>query len=198
MARVFAYSLLYFNPDLAEQQHFQDAVRRVFPGRNQTISLFDAWCAGRTGISDRRRRHARALANRLDAQSRAHGDGIVPHQAFADRTGSNGEQWFWDTLVDADPGKQPDKLAVGGRVRCGCCSVFPDFQSHHPGREVRSERRLCPSLGVRKSPTCRTNTFTGPGRRPDAGPSQKSGIKFGLNVSVTRSSTTVPHGRQRS
>ena len=57
-------------------------------------------------LSHRRCRHARALAHRRDAQPRPHGGGVLPGQASADRL-ARGEQWFWDTLVDADPGSNP-------------------------------------------------------------------------------------------
>ena len=45
-----------------------------------------------------------------------------------------GERWFWDTLVDADPANNPGKLAMGGRLRRRRRALFPHFQSRAAGR----------------------------------------------------------------
>ena len=52
-------------------------------------------------LPDRRRRIARTLVDRLDAQPGADDRGVVPDQGSADPL-QDGERWFWDTLVDAD------------------------------------------------------------------------------------------------
>ena len=57
-------------------------------------------------LPDRRCRDARTLAHRRDAQPGADGGGLVPGQASPDRL-ARGRRWFWDTLVDADPGSNP-------------------------------------------------------------------------------------------
>ena len=59
-----------------------------------------------------------------------------------------GEKWFWDTLVDADPGSNPANWQwVAGSGRCG--ALFPRVQSDPAGREFRSRRRLCQGAGSR-------------------------------------------------
>ena len=66
--REFAHSLLYQSPDLATKNWSPrfDA----FPWRKDDAA-FDAWRRGRDRLSRRRRRHARALDDRLHAQPRA-------------------------------------------------------------------------------------------------------------------------------
>ena len=69
-------------PDLATR-NFQPRFD-AFPWRDDDAGA--ARLAARPDrLSDRRRRHARALADRLDAQPRAHDRGLVPGQAPADR-----------------------------------------------------------------------------------------------------------------
>jgi deoxyribodipyrimidine photo-lyase len=46
--------------------------------------------------------HPDLATNRLDAQSRPNGHRLVPHQHLLSDW-REGERWFWDTLVDADP-----------------------------------------------------------------------------------------------
>ena len=56
----------------------------AFPGAT-TSTAFRAWTRGEDGLSDRRRRHAAVMANRVSAQSRAHDRCFVPRQASAHR-----------------------------------------------------------------------------------------------------------------
>jgi deoxyribodipyrimidine photo-lyase len=59
-----------------------------------------------------RRRDARTLAHRGDAQPGAAAPFLVKHLLIDWR---EGEKWFWDTLVDADPGSNPANWQwVGG------------------------------------------------------------------------------------
>ena len=59
--------------------------------------------AGPHRLSDRRCRHAPALGDGLDAQPGAddRGSFLIKHLLIDWR---GGEEWFWDTLVDADYG----------------------------------------------------------------------------------------------
>jgi deoxyribodipyrimidine photolyase len=59
-----------------------------------------------------------------------------------------GEKWFWDTLVDADPAATR-QLAMGRRFGCRCGTPFSCLQPDPAGREVRSRWRLCQPLGAR-------------------------------------------------
>ena len=47
-----------------------------------------------------------------------------------------GEEWFWETLVDADPASNPGQLAVGRRIRCGRGAVLPDLQPRDAGEAL--------------------------------------------------------------
>ena len=80
------------------------------------------------GLSCGRRRNAPALADRNDAQSGAHGRGLllVKHLLIDWR---RGEQWFWDTLCDADPASNPASWQwVAG---CGA-DAAPYFRVFNP------------------------------------------------------------------
>ncbi|MAI11274.1 MAG: deoxyribodipyrimidine photolyase [Rhodospirillaceae bacterium] len=97
--REFSYSLLYHNPDLAEvnlQKKFDE-----FPWSNDPVAL-KAWQKGETGVP------------MVDAGMRELWQTGFMHNRVRMITGSfliknlllhwhNGERWFWDTLVDADP-----------------------------------------------------------------------------------------------
>ena len=101
--REFAYSLLYFNPDLAErniQARFDD-----FPWQ-QPDALFDAWCKGRTGfpIVDAGMRELWQTGWMHNRVRMVAASFLSKHLRIDWR---NGERWFWDTLVDADPASNP-------------------------------------------------------------------------------------------
>ena len=57
--------------------------------------------AGRNRLPSGGRRHARALGNRLYAQSGANGGGVFLVKNLMLHW-HQGARWFWDTLVDAD------------------------------------------------------------------------------------------------
>lgn len=97
--REFSYHLLHHFPDLATknlQQRFDE-----FPWRNDTMSL-NAWQRGCTGypIVDAGMRelwHTGWMHNRVRMVVASF---LIKHLLIDWRLG---EQWFWDTLVDADP-----------------------------------------------------------------------------------------------
>ena len=98
--RDFAAGLVDQFPDVAEVPG--RAVFARFPHRDAPEDLC-AWQRGRTGYPIGCR-HAPAVGDRVDAQSRSHDRGVfllIKDLLIDWRTGG---RWFWDTLVDADLG----------------------------------------------------------------------------------------------
>ena len=54
----------------------------------------------------------------------------------------HGEQWFWDTLVDADEANNPVSWQWVAGVRSRCGPVFPDLQPRTSVRALRSGSRI--------------------------------------------------------
>ena len=97
--REFSYHLLFHNPDLATA-NFDDRFD-AFPWAKDTKAL-RAWQRGRTGypIVDAGLRelwHTGVMHNRVRMIAASF---LIKHLLIDWR---QGEQWFWDTLVDADP-----------------------------------------------------------------------------------------------
>ncbi len=123
--REFAHHLLYHFPH-TPQEPLQPTLRRLSLGA--TTARARAWQRGRTGIAAGRRRHARAVAHRLDAQPRAHGGRQLPDQGPADHW-RQGARWFWDTLVDADLANN----TLGWQWVAGCgADAAPYFRIFNP------------------------------------------------------------------
>nr|WP_245321259.1 FAD-binding domain-containing protein [Bradyrhizobium sp. NAS96.2] len=57
-----------------------------------------------------------------------------------------GEQWFWDTLVDADAGSNPAKLAMGRRLRRRRRVFNPILQGEKFDPDGAYVRRWVPEL----------------------------------------------------
>jgi deoxyribodipyrimidine photo-lyase len=101
--REFCRHLLYDLPDLASRNLRPSF--DVFPWRQDDCAL-RAWQRGRTGfpIVDAGMRelwHSGAMHNRVRMVAASF---LVKHLLIDWR---EGEKWFWDTLVDADPGSNP-------------------------------------------------------------------------------------------
>ncbi len=101
--REFCRHLLFDTPDLATR-NLQPAFDR-FPWRQDERAL-RAWQRGRTGypLVDAGMRelwHTGAMHNRVRMVTASF---LVKHLLIDWRAG---ERWFWDTLVDADPGSNP-------------------------------------------------------------------------------------------
>ena len=123
--REFCRHLLYDLPDLHLknlQSSFDD-----FPWR-QEDDAFAAWCKGQTGypIVDAGMRElwfSGVMHNRVRMVTASF---LVKHLLIDWR---RGEQWFWDTLVDADPGSNPANWQwVAG---CGA-DAAPYFRVFNP------------------------------------------------------------------
>ena len=122
-------------------------------------------------LSDRRRRHARAVDDRLDAQSRAHDRGVVPDQGPA-ADWQDGERWFWDTLVDADPRQQRRWAGSGSPAaaptpRLTSASSIPSSRARSSTRAATTCAAGCPSWAaclpelIHKPWTAETTTAAG-------------------------------------
>jgi len=123
--REFCRHLLFDHPDLHRrnlQSSFDD-----FPWRRDVKAL-RAWQQGRTGypIVDAGMRelwHTGAMQNRIRMVAASF---LVKHLLLDWR---DGEKWFWDTLVDADPGSNPGNWQwVAG---CGA-DAAPYFRIFNP------------------------------------------------------------------
>ena len=123
--REFCRHLLFDHPDLHHrnlQSTFDD-----FPWRHDAKAL-RAWQRGRTGypIVDAGMRelwHTGAMQNRVRMVTASF---LVKHLLLDWR---EGEKWFWDTLVDADPGSNPGNWQwVAG---CGA-DAAPYFRIFNP------------------------------------------------------------------
>ncbi|KPF72043.1 deoxyribodipyrimidine photolyase [Bosea sp. AAP35] len=97
--REFSYHLLFYNPDLATKNYN----RRfdVFPWRQDDVAL-SAWQRGRTGypIVDAGLRELWTMGWMHNRVRMIVASFLIKHLLIDWR---QGEAWFWDTLVDADP-----------------------------------------------------------------------------------------------
>ncbi|NEV80302.1 deoxyribodipyrimidine photo-lyase, partial [Rhodopseudomonas sp. BR0C11] len=123
--REFCRHLLFDHPDLATR-NLQPAFD-AFPWHSDEAAL-SAWQRGRTGypIVDAGMRelwYSGVMHNRVRMVV---GSFLVKHLLIDWRLG---EQWFWDTLVDADPGSNPGNWQwVAG---CGA-DAAPYFRVFNP------------------------------------------------------------------
>ena len=135
--REFAWHTLFHAPDLATKNLRPEF--DAFPWPRLKPTQLKSWQQGRTGVAAGRRRHARALAHRLHAQSGADGRGILPHQEPAHRLAAR------RAVVLGHAGgcgcrQQPVQLAMGRGVGGRRRSLLPDLQSRAAGEEVRRAR----------------------------------------------------------
>lgn len=98
--REFCWQLLYHNPTLATENYRTEF--NAFPWREPSAQELDAWRHGRTGYplidaGMRQLWHTGWMHNRVRM---AVASFLVKNMLVDWRIG---EQWFWDTLVDADP-----------------------------------------------------------------------------------------------
>ena len=131
-----------------------DAVRRARrPARGVA--------AGPHRLPDRRRRHAPAAGDRLDAQPGADDRGQLPGQGPAPRVAAR-RPALHALAGRRRPRLQPARLAVDGRLRHRRGAVLPGLQPDQPGPQVRPGRRLRPALGAGagRRPTTRTSPTT--------------------------------------
>ena len=143
--REFSYHLLFHNPDLATANF--DRRFDAFPWAKDDKALH-AWQRGRTGypIVDAGMRElwqTGVMHNRVRMIAASF---LIKHLLIDWR---QGEAWFWDTLVDADPANNAGELAMGRRLRRRCRALLPHLQSDAAGREVRPRGRPMSAAGCR-------------------------------------------------
>ncbi len=134
--REFYYHVLWHRPDVETQAflpQFRDAAlaepRRLVRGLE----------GGAHRLSAGRRRHAPAGRDRMDAQPRAHGGGVVPDQGSAHRL-ALGRALFHGSAARRRSRAQQRRLAVGGVDRVRSAAVLSHLQSDAAEPEVRSGR----------------------------------------------------------
>lgn len=144
--REFSYTLLYFNPALANENYNSNFDRM---GWRQDDAGFAAWSRGQTGypIVDAGMRelwHTGWMHNRVRmiVASFLTKHLLLPWQ--------QGEQWFWDTLVDADPAANPASWQWTAGSGADAAPYFRVFNPISQGQKFDESgdyvRRWCPEL----------------------------------------------------
>ena len=128
---------------------------------------FRAWAEGRTGLPDRRRRHAPAGRRGVDAQPGADDRGQLPRQGPPPRLVA-GRPVLHGAPGRRRPRLQPPRLAVGGGHRHRSVALLPRLQPVSQGERFDPDgdyvRRWVPELGDGR----RHGGRTGRGRCPAA------------------------------
>jgi hypothetical protein len=164
--REFTHSTLWDRPELLDEPFRRDFIG--FPWRDDE-TLWRAWTDGRTGypIVD-------AAARQLLAEGFVHNRarmiaGQLPHQAPAHQLPPRRGP------LHALPhrrrlGPEQRRLAMVGGLRLRCPALLPRLQPDDPGRDLRSHRRLRPSLAPRagRRPRSLPPSPVGSTRRPAA------------------------------
>ncbi len=144
--REFSYSLLYHNPTLPEanlQTKFD-----AFPWRDDPVQL-KAWQTGQTGypIVDAGMRELYATGWMHNRVRMIVGSFLVKHLMLHWR---HGEDWFWDTLVDADLANNAASwqwIAGSGADAAPYFRVFnPTSQAERFDPNGAYVRRWCPEI----------------------------------------------------
>ena len=124
--REFSYHLLFHNPDLATKNH--NPRFDAFPWRTPNPGALQAWQTGRTGIpivdaGMRELWRTGFMHNRV----RMIAASFLTKNLLIDWR--VGEQWFWDTLCDADSANNP----AGWQWVAGCgADASPYFRIFNP------------------------------------------------------------------
>lgn len=143
--REFSFNLLYFHPDLATKNF--NAKFDPFPWSSADPATLDAWKYGRTGIplvdaGMRELWHTGYMHNRVRMVAAS----FLTKNLLIDWR--IGEQWFWDTLVDADPANNPASwqwVAGSGADAAPYFRVFnPELQAEKFDGEREYIRRWVP------------------------------------------------------
>lgn len=145
--REFSYHLLFHNPDLATKNFDQRFDR--FEWDRPDEKILEAWRRGRTGypIVDAGMRELWTTGYMHNRVRMVVASFLVKHLLIDWRTG---EDWFWDTLCDADAGNN----AASWQWVAGCgADAAPYFRVFNPvlqGEKFDADgayvRRWCPEL----------------------------------------------------
>jgi deoxyribodipyrimidine photo-lyase len=147
--REFHWSMLYAEPDLATRNH--RAQFDAFPWNDPDRAELEAWQQGRTGIpmvdaGMRELWRTGYMHNRVRMVAASF---LIKNLLVDWRVG---EQWFWDTLVDADEASNPGNwqwVAGSGADAAPYFRVFnPELQAKKFDPHGEYLRRWVPELGT--------------------------------------------------
>ncbi len=144
--REFAYVLLYHNPDLAEENYNPDF--RLMPWRDSEAD-YRAWTDGRTGfpIVDAGMRQLWSIGWMHNRVRMIAGSLLTKHLLLPWQWG---EDWFWDTLVDADPASNSASWQWVAGSGADAAPYFRVFNPITQGQKFDPDgayvRRWCPEL----------------------------------------------------
>ncbi|MEO0753232.1 MAG: deoxyribodipyrimidine photo-lyase [Pseudomonadota bacterium] len=144
--REFSYVLLYHNPDLADENYNHEF--RHMPWRDNADD-YRRWCRGQTGypIVDAGMRQLWATGWMHNRVRMIVGSFLTKHLLLP---WQKGEDWFWDTLVDADPASNAASwqwVAGSGADAAPYFRVFnPITQGEKFDETGDYVRRWCPEL----------------------------------------------------
>ncbi|PKP83540.1 MAG: deoxyribodipyrimidine photolyase [Alphaproteobacteria bacterium HGW-Alphaproteobacteria-18] len=144
--REFSYMLLYFNPALATDNYNTNFTRMRW---RQDDYGFTAWCRGQTGypIVDAGMRELWCTGWMHNRVRMITASFLTKHLLLPWQLG---EQWFWDTLVDADPAANPASWQWTAGSGADAAPYFRVFNPITQGQKFdeRGEyvRRWCPEL----------------------------------------------------
>jgi deoxyribodipyrimidine photo-lyase len=151
--REFNYSNLFHLPEIATASYRGDWDR--FPWHRPRKAEWEAWTMGRTGIplvdaGMRELWHTGTLHNRVRMVTAS----LLVKNLLVDWR--HGEQWFWDTLVDADEASNPGNwqwMAGSGADAAPYFRVFnPELQRSKFDPDDAYVRRWVPELGTDEYP----------------------------------------------
>ncbi|MCA8902017.1 MAG: deoxyribodipyrimidine photo-lyase [Hyphomonas sp.] len=146
--REFSYSLLFHNPDLAEENYNKDF--RHMPWREEAAVL-SAWQRGMTGypIVDAGMRQLWQTGWMHNRVRMIVASFLTKHLMIHWR---KGEDWFWDTLVDADPASNPASWQWTAGSGADAAPYFRVFNPITQGQKFDADgayvRRWCPELAA--------------------------------------------------
>lgn len=147
--REFNWSILFHNPGLAQRNYREQF--DAFPWADPDPLELAAWRGGRTGIplvdaGMRELWHTGSMHNRVRMVAASF---LVKNLLVDWRVG---EQWFWDTLVDADEASNPGNwqwVAGSGADAAPYFRVFnPVLQAAKFDPDGSYQRRWIPELGT--------------------------------------------------
>ena len=144
--REFSYTLLYYNPDLASRNYNSNFDRMAW---RTDEPAFSAWCRGETGypIVDAGMRELWATGWMHNRVRMIVASFLTKHLLLP---WQKGEEWFWDTLVDADPASNPASWQWTAGSGADAAPYFRVFNPISQGQKFDETgdyvRKWCPEL----------------------------------------------------
>jgi len=144
--REFSYVLLYHYPKLAEENYNQSF--EAMPWRTSDRD-YDAWCSGQTGypIVDAGMRQLWSTGWMHNRVRMIVASFLTKHLLLP---WQKGEEWFWDTLVDADPASNSASWQWTAGTGADAAPYFRVFNPITQGQKFDETgdyvRRWCPEL----------------------------------------------------